>query len=99
MIAATTFSASPQRGQTKGSTYWRVIPGSNDEGSIDGSALEKWVNDAQAICEASGRLEVSQTLIGQVLFHAPADSDGLWIDRSVAMVLDARNARRLREGG
>ena len=77
---------------------WRVLPGSKEDGSIDGDALEKWVEEARSITEASGRLEVSQTLIGQVLFHAPPDSDGLWIDRSVAKVLDARNARGLREG-
>ncbi|WNV06321.1 hypothetical protein RP726_07920 [Candidatus Methylospira mobilis] len=36
--------------------------------------------------------------IGAVLANAPTDPDGLWIHRSVAAALDAREATELRSG-
>jgi hypothetical protein len=38
------------------------------------------------------------SIVGQVLVHAPADPDGLWIHRSVAKALNARDAEDMRNG-
>ena len=38
------------------------------------------------------------TMVGQVLIHAPADPDGLWIHRSAAAALNAKDAGDLRDG-
>jgi len=37
-------------------------------------------------------------MVGQVLIHAPADPDGLWIHRSAAKALNARDAEDMRDG-
>ena len=36
--------------------------------------------------------------IGEVLIHAPADPDGLWIDRTVASALNKADAENMRAG-
>ena len=77
---------------------WRVIPGSESDGSIDGVELDRWLSGARDACKKSDHLNVALTIIGQVLSHAPADPDGTWIDRSVATVLDTPDGEKIRQG-
>jgi hypothetical protein len=52
----------------------------------------------KAACEESGHLEVALSRIGHVLIHSPPDPDGLWIHRSVAAALNAKDADDMRDG-
>ena len=38
------------------------------------------------------------TIVGQVLFYAPPDPSGLWVHRSVADALNAKDAEDMRSG-
>ena len=50
------------------------------------------------IIAESGHLEVVYITIGGVLIYAPADPDGLWIHRTIAEALDARDSKAMRSG-
>jgi hypothetical protein len=77
---------------------WRTPPGSREDGTYDGNALTIWLDAVKGECAETGHLEVAMTMVGQVLIHAPADPDGLWIHRAAAAVLDAKDAGDMRTG-
>jgi len=76
----------------------RVPSAVQSDGTFDGAALDAWMEAMGRDAAASGHLEIAMTMAGHVLTHVPADPDGLWIDRSAAAILNARDAGDLREG-
>lgn len=77
---------------------WQLLPGSKDDGSFDGQEFVKWVNEVKKITTESGHLDVALIAIGNVLVYAPSDPEGLWIHHSVAEVLNAKDADKIRQG-
>jgi hypothetical protein len=77
---------------------WSMPPGIQADGSFSAEALEDWLAEARRLCTESGRLEVAMIHVGKVLIHVPADSAGLWINSSVAEILNNREAEELRDG-
>jgi hypothetical protein len=77
---------------------WRVPPGLSSDGSYDGDALRKWLDAVKAEATATGHLEAAMTMVGHVLTYVPSDPGGLWIHRAAAEVLNARDARYIRDG-
>lgn len=77
---------------------WRTVPGSREDGSYDGEALTAWLGEVKKECTETGHLEVAMTMIGHVLTYSPADPGGLWIHRSAATALNARDAGDMRDG-
>ena len=69
-----------------------------EDGSFSGEALATWLDAVTKECAETGHLEVAMTMVGQVFIYAPADPDGLWIDRSAAAALNARDAGNMRDG-
>src|SRR5690606_378101 len=45
---------------------WSLIPGTNEDGSIDEGQLREWCNGARRIADESGRMEVCDSHIGQL---------------------------------
>lgn len=77
---------------------WNMVPGTTHDGGFDHQLFNEWFDRVQESCSNSGHLEVALINIGKVLINAPADTDGLWIDKAVAKALDGREMRDLREG-
>lgn len=77
---------------------WHVPPGLGEDGNYDGEMLRSWLNAMRKECVASGHIEVATTMVGHVLTYVPADQDGLWINRSAAEALNARDAQDMRVG-
>ena len=77
---------------------WKSIPGLGEDGSVDESALLAWVKEARRLCEESGRLRVCDRQIGQVLAHAPSESDGTWPCIPVRDVIDEIDSTDLTGG-
>lgn len=77
---------------------WKRPPGTKADGTIDAPVLHDWLARARARCEQSDHLNIALQRIGHVLAHAPADSDGLWIDSNVAKVLNAKDVDEMRLG-
>jgi hypothetical protein len=77
---------------------WRTPPGSLEDGTFDGHELNSWLDRVKSICAESGHLEIAMGEVGRVLFYSPQDPDGLWLHRSVASVLNEKDAEKSREG-
>jgi hypothetical protein len=75
---------------------WRILPGSTEGGGYDGDKFTQWLEEVKALCRESGHLAIAMNQLGQALAYAPADPDGLWVHRSVAAALDARDAAEMR---
>ena len=52
------------------------IPGTDARGWIDSRSLMQWVVEARRLCRESGRAEVGDQRIGQLLSRAPAEDGG-----------------------
>jgi len=78
--------------------HWRMPPGMREDRSIDEDLFVQWLQRVKEICSSSGHLEVAMITIGEVLIHCPEDESGLWINKTVAEALDARNADDMRSG-
>ena len=77
---------------------WRTSPGCRKDGTYDGDALTAWLDAVKKECSDTGHLEIAMTMVGHALIHVPADPDGLWIHRSVAAALNAKDAGDMRDG-
>ena len=77
---------------------WMTLPGTQSNGQFLPEQFTEWLNRTKKACDESGHLEVALLHIGQVLIHAPPDPEGLWIHRTVASALNARDAEEMRNG-
>jgi len=77
---------------------WKTPPGTQLDGSFQPAEFDKWLAETKAICEKTGHLEVALSLIGQVLIYGPPDPSGLWIHKTVAEALNAKDAEAMRSG-
>ncbi len=75
---------------------WKIPPGKQSDGQFLPEQFKKWLKRTKEACAESGHLDVGLMHIGKVLIHAPSDPDGLWIHRTVASALNARDAEKLR---
>ncbi len=75
---------------------WKTLPGMQSDDQFLPEQFEKWLNRTKEACAESGHLEVALMTIGKVLIHAPPDPEGLWIHRTVASALNAKDAENLR---
>jgi hypothetical protein len=76
---------------------WHTIPGSQPDGSIDGTVLREWVLNARAAVLARGR-RVGDSLIGQILRYSPVDSDGAWPAVPVRAIIEELESEELERG-
>jgi len=77
---------------------WRIVPGTREDGSVDGAALRDWLDEVRALLTQSDRLEVGELLVGEVLAHAPTDPDGTFPTWPVREVLESAPNDRLERG-
>lgn len=77
---------------------WRMSPGSQPDGTFSFDDFSRWLGQVKKACNKSGHLEVALIHVGQVLFYCPEDSDGTWINRQVARVLNGEDAKPMRRG-
>ena len=76
---------------------WKVVPGFMNE-KLDEDYLKKWIMGVQSKADKVKRLSVANLIIGHVLFYSPVDSSGLWINKTIAAVLNKIENMRMREG-
>lgn len=77
---------------------WRTPPGIQPDGVFSRGQFTEWLEAIKVACTESGHLEVALTHVGQVLIYSPSDPQGLWIDRTVADALNARDTEEMRNG-
>lgn len=77
---------------------WRIVPGTKDDGSVDGTNFEAWLHQVIDTCKESGHLSSALHAVGFVLIHSPEDESGLWIKREIARALNRDDAEVMRRG-
>jgi len=77
---------------------WSVPPGTLADGSFSSDAFEAWLKEMKKTCEKTGHLEVAMSQLAQVLIYTPPDPGGLWIHKTVAEILNAKDAEEMRSG-
>jgi hypothetical protein len=75
---------------------WRNLPGSTSSGVFDADAFTKWLQQVKELARASGHYKIAMDQIGQALAYAPPDPDGLWLHRTIATELNARDVPTMR---
>jgi hypothetical protein len=77
---------------------WDRIPGTRQDGTIDGKVLEAWIKEARALAMAAGREDVADIQIGQMLSASPIGADGDWPAEPVREVIDLFRSKPIIEG-
>jgi hypothetical protein len=77
---------------------WRTVPGRIPGGSFDGVAFVTWLQEVTQRTKESGHFRIALNQIGHVLPYSPPDPDGLWIHRTIAEALNAKDAKEMRSG-
>jgi hypothetical protein len=77
---------------------WRKLPGLDDVGQLDFEKFSQWLIEVKRICREAGRLDAALTHVGEVLYYCPPDPGGFWINKSVAEVLNKKDAEKIRSG-
>jgi excisionase family DNA binding protein len=78
--------------------HWQDIPGRSDDGTVDGAHLTAWVRAARLALADSGRTEIGDELIGQVLAASPVGADGSWPSEPVREIIEATGSQSLESG-
>jgi len=77
---------------------WAHVPGADEEGRIDGTALETWVKAVRKQLKAVGRGEIGDSKIGEILSAAKRDKDQPWPPEPVREVIETARSRALESG-
>lgn len=90
--------------RTAAEIAWRVLhhcrrqPGTQPDGSIDRDTFIRFIDEARELCREADRLGVCDSMLGQILAHAPAGSDGVWPFEPARDVLDRPELEDMRRG-
>ena len=96
----------PMTEQTKAAAQvaWQILrscrrqPATGDEGHADPGAFTRFIDDTRELCQQADRLAVCDLTLGQILAHAPANSDGTWPFDLARNVLDRPELEDMRRG-
>ena len=75
-----------------------IMPGLDQNMKFDKNKFKSWIKETEIECAKSGHLAIAQSIIGGYLINAPKDQSGLWINESVAKVLDRNDSVEMRLG-
>jgi len=78
--------------------HCRRLPGTQPDGSIDPSEFIRYIDKTRELCQKVDRLKVCDLTIGEILAHAPGDTDGLWPIKAARDLLDRPEFEDVRRG-
>lgn len=77
---------------------WSILPGSREDGTVDGDHLLGWVKQARDLLAQCGCLDVGDFQIGHVLSCSPDDTDGVWPAAAVRDAVEEVASERMYSG-
>jgi len=77
---------------------WSIVPGSGSDGKIDTDILLNWVKEARRLCAASGRKDIGDSHIGNILAYAKTEYEEFWPPVAVCHIIDMVQNSRLESG-
>lgn len=75
-----------------------VIPGTNEDGTIDRAKLREWVVEVRKLSRQFDRFDVTDILLGELFHRCPPDSDGTWPCEAVRGVMEEIASPKIGEG-
>lgn len=78
--------------------HWKLVPGLQDNGTIDVEKLDNWIEAVKIEASKCGLLRLAQEEFGKVAFYSPQDPDGFFINRRIAYYLQNETAEGVRVG-
>ena len=67
---------------------WDRIPGTREDGTIDGQVLEEWIKEVRSQAKAVGREDTADSRIGTMLSASPVGTDRVWPAEAVRDAID-----------
>lgn len=77
---------------------WRVVPGTQADGSINPQSLSEWVDEARKLLQESGRLSIGDLHIGKILRYGPTPQNDNWPAESICDLIENVESESLEEG-
>ena len=74
------------------------IPGTGDDGDIDGAYLSQWIAETRRLCAEHGREVAGDHYIGQLLARGPADENGVKPCQAVSAAMENVGSQELASG-
>lgn len=71
---------------------WKTIPGIDETGKIDFEFLNSWIQKSRELATESGRLEVADLYIGQLLAQYPEEKDVIWPPDEICVLIEKLNS-------
>lgn len=75
-----------------------IVLGVDDQGELNDNKLRTWIAKVEDVCKKSGHLNIAQSVVGGYLTNSPPDRSGLWINKTVADILERDSASSMRSG-
>ncbi len=76
----------------------KLIPGTQDDGTIKAGELKDWITDVLVLCRKFGRLVVGEHAIGHLLAKSKPGADGIWPSEAVRDVLEQVGTKEIAAG-
>lgn len=77
---------------------WDRLPGTRDDGTIDGRVLEDWIKAARLLARGVGREGIADGRIGHMLSASPPGTDGHWPAEGVRDAIDLFRSKSMMDG-
>ena len=74
------------------------IPGTKDDGSINGKELTVWLEQVRALTKQCGQKEEGDLMIGHLLSHCPSGNDDVWPCEPVREAINDIRSQEIIEG-
>lgn len=74
------------------------IPGTDEHGRIDGSALVAWLTEVRRLCREYARADVGDHMLGQLLAKAPEGENGIWPCEAVCEAMEGMASPEIGRG-
>ena len=66
----------------------KKIPGTDENGKIDATALVAWLSEVRRLCREYARADVGDHCLGQLLARAPEGENGIWPCEAVCEAME-----------
>jgi addiction module HigA family antidote len=66
----------------------KKIPGTDENGKIDATALAAWLAEVRRLCREFGRADIGDHCLGQLLAKAPEGENGIWPCEAVCEAME-----------
>ena len=77
---------------------WKTPPGYLADGTYSYDKFKEWFDYVTCELKKTGHVKVALYNIGEILYNVPTDSDGFWINKDIAALLNKKENEDMRRG-